>query len=163
MNLIDFFGEGDELTSLQMGFRALVVYFITLILLKISGIRTFGKKTGFDNIIIILLGAVLSRAIAGASPFIPTMCAGLILALSHRLLGWLSLHIQSFGRFVKGEESVLYRNGEIIRKNLKKNLLTDGDLMESVRLNANVNSLEHVETIYMERSGQISVVMKGSK
>ncbi|MDB5014216.1 MAG: hypothetical protein JWQ25_2418 [Daejeonella sp.] len=163
MNFIYFFGEGKELTALQMGCRALVVYFITLILLKVSGIRTFGKKTAFDNIIIIMLGAVLSRAIAGASPFFATMCAGFVMALSHRVLGWLSLYFQPLGKFVKGKESILYQNGEIIHKNLKRNLLTDGDLMESVRLSANINSLEQVETVYMERNGQISVVMKPSK
>lgn len=160
MDLTYFFGTGDDLSSLQMACRALVMYLITLVLLKISGRRTFGGKSNFDNIIAVMLGAILSRAVVGASPFIPTVCAGFILVISHRLLGWLSIYIKGFGRWIKGEETLLFKNGKFEPGSLKKCLLTDGDLMENVRLNANVNSLEKVKEIIMERSGRVSVVLK---
>ena len=160
MDLIYFFGTGDDLSSLQMSCRAFVLYLITFILLKISGLRTFGGKSTFDNIIAIMLGAVLSRAVVGASPFIPTVCAGLILVFSHRVLGWMSIYIKGLGKLVKGEETLLYKDGKFKTGNIKRCLLTNGDIMESVRLNANLNSLENVEEIIMERSGRISVVIK---
>jgi uncharacterized membrane protein YcaP (DUF421 family) len=160
MDLSDVFGTGDDLSSLQMGCRALVLYLIMVVLLRISGMRTFGGKSTFDNIIAIMLGAVLSRAVVGASPFVPTVSAGLILVLCHRLLGWMSIYIKGLGRYIKGEETVLYKDGQIKSQNLKRCLLTNGDLMESVRLTANLNSLEKVEQITMERSGRISVVLR---
>ena len=160
MDIEFLFGTGDDLSSLQMGCRALVLYLITVVLLKISGMRTFGGKSTFDNIIAIMLGAVLSRAVVGASPFVPTVLAGLILVLSHRILAWMSMYIKGFGKVIKGEETLLYKNGQIEKENLKRCLLTNGDLMESVRLTANLNSLERVEQITMERSGRISVVIK---
>lgn len=160
MDLTYFFGTGDDLSSPQMAFRALVMYLITLGLLKISGRRTFGGKSNFDNIIAIMLGAILSRAVVGASPFIATVCAGLVLVLLHRLLGWLSIYMAGLGRWIKGEETLLFKDGKFIPGSLKKCLLTDGDLMENVRLNANVNDLNKVKEITMERSGRVSVVLK---
>ena len=84
--LSTLFGHGKDLNSLQMICRAAVSFFLTLILIRIAGIRTFGKKTPFDNVITIMLGSIFSRVVVGASPFIPTTLACLAFVLIHRLL-----------------------------------------------------------------------------
>jgi len=157
------FGEGTELSIVQMGLRALTLYAIALILIRTSGIRTIGKKSSFDIVVSILLGAVLSRAIVGASPYWATVSAGVVIVLLHRLLAWLCLRYSKLGIIIKGEERLLYSNGEFLKDNMKKSFLTDGDLLESVRLQVNKNSLDTINEIYLERSGKISVVTKDSK
>jgi uncharacterized membrane protein YcaP (DUF421 family) len=62
-------GEGEKLTVLQMSVRAFVMFIITLVLIRFAGLRTFAKQSSFDNIIVIMLGAVLARGVVGASPF----------------------------------------------------------------------------------------------
>ena len=158
--ILKLFGEGTELNMLQMGLRALTLYIIALILIRASGIRTMGKKSSFDIVVSILLGAVLSRAIVGASPYWPTVLAGLVIVILHRILAWLCLRHPKFGIFLKGEERLLYSEGKFLKENMEKSLLTDGDLLESVRLQTNKNSLETVKEIYLERSGRISVIIK---
>jgi hypothetical protein len=74
--LIALFGEGKDLDSLQMAARATVVFFGALILIRISGRRSFGQRSPFDYVVAILLGATLSRVIVGAGPrFEPIVCA----------------------------------------------------------------------------------------
>ena len=155
---LKFFGEGPDLTLLQMGLRALTIFIIALILIRTSGIRTIGKQSSFDIVVSILLGAVLSRTIVGASPYWPTVFAGLIIVIAHRLLAWLCLRYSKLGMFLKGEERLLYCNGKFLKENMEKSFLTDGDLLESVRLQINKNSLESVKEIHLERSGKISVI-----
>ena len=75
------FGEGTELDSLQMAMRAVAVFFAALILIRISGRRSFGQRSPFDYVVAILLGATLSRVIVGASPAIPTFAASLVIVL----------------------------------------------------------------------------------
>jgi len=52
--LINIFGEGKELTLIQMCARGVVVFFIALILIRISGRRSFGMHMPLDNIISII-------------------------------------------------------------------------------------------------------------
>ncbi|MDO6430548.1 DUF421 domain-containing protein [Flavitalea sp. BT771] len=154
------FGEGKDLNALQMTSRAVVVFFITLALIRIAGIRTFGKRSAMDNVVIIMLGSILSRAVAGASPFMATVTGCLAFVLVHRGLAWLSLYSDLIGKFVKGEKACLYANGSFNEKNMRKARVSDKDIKEGLRLAINEESIDHVEAIYIERNGEISVIKK---
>jgi uncharacterized membrane protein YcaP (DUF421 family) len=158
--IIKIFGEGKDLSALQMSARALVVYVIALLFIRISGRRTFGKKSSFDTTLTIILGAVLSRAIAGASPFVPTIACSLLLVLLHRGVSWLVLFSPAFGNLIKGHKRPLYQDGKVHEENLKKCLMTRDDLISDVRLKANEESLDSIAAIYMEASGELSVIKK---
>lgn len=154
------FGEGKDLNVLQMCSRAFVVFFVALLLVRLSGRRTFGKRSAFDNTLAIILGAVLSRAVVGASPVIPTVCCGLLLVLLHRLLAWLSIKSKWIGRLLKGDAIPLYKNGELQHDNLSRSLVSPTDIMSDLRLKIQTNSLADVEEINMETNGEISVIKK---
>ena len=57
---------------------------------------------------------------------------------------------------------MLYKDGTIQKDNMLKADITNGDLEEGIRLAANVNSLQKVREVRMERSGQISVVLENN-
>jgi len=76
INMDSFFGSSEDLTMLQMGSRAFIMFIIALFLVRLGGIRILGRKSGVDFVIIIILGAVLARGIVGASPFLSTVFAG---------------------------------------------------------------------------------------
>ena len=154
------FGEGKDLNALQMGDRAFVMFFITLILIRVAGMRAFGQKSAFDMIIVIMLGAILSRAVTGASAFWPTVIAGAVLAIVHRLLGWLSMYNETIGQFVKGSKIILFKNNTLLKKNMMRCCVSHKDLQEEVRLILNETTMDNVEEIFMERSGKISIVKK---
>jgi uncharacterized membrane protein YcaP (DUF421 family) len=164
MNILHtIFGEGKDLNSLQMVCRAIVSFFLTLVLIRVAGIRTFGKKTPFDNVITIMLGSIFSRVVVGASAFIPTTLACLAFVLIHRLLAWLSLYNDTLGSWIKGEASSLYKDGRLIERNMRGARISEKDLQESVRQRINEDNLEHVKEIVQERNGDISVVKKSEK
>ncbi len=154
----DLFGQGFNLNIFQMTLRAIAIFFIALVLVRYTGMRMFGIKSAFDICVTIILGAVLARAIVGASPFIPTVIASIALVIVHKIIGTISVNNQTISHLVKGIPYSLYKNGQINDKNLKRCLLSYGDIMEEVRLKLNQNNLDNIEEIFMERSGKISVI-----
>lgn len=161
MDLIrEIFGEGKELTALQMCTRAIVMFIITIVLIRLAGAKTFGKNAVFDNVVVIMLGAVLSRGIVGANPFWSVVCAGLAIVLMTRLVSWITIHNKTISVLVKGQHLCLYENGIINRENLSKCLLSENDLMEAIRIKANTNSLDEVQEVFLECSGEMSVIKK---
>jgi uncharacterized membrane protein YcaP (DUF421 family) len=161
--LVSIFGEGRDLSVLQMSFRAVVVFLLALLMLRITGQRTFGQKTAVDQVVMIILGAVLSRGVTGSSPFLPVICASFVIVLFHRFLAWIVLFNHSLNDLVKGKEIKLFENGNYLRDHMKKCMVTEKDIEESVRIEINEDDLTNVRSISMERCGSISIVKKEDK
>jgi uncharacterized membrane protein YcaP (DUF421 family) len=157
---IEIFGQGKELNALQMSSRGVVMFVIALILIRISGRRSFGIRTALDNIITISLGAVMSRAIVGASAFVPVVVCCLVIVLLHRGFAWLITHHSGFGRFVVGDKISLFENGHFIEHQMEKALVCKEDVMQGVRKSALTEKLDGIEKVYIERNGEISAIKK---
>src|SRR5215218_5401197 len=156
------FGEGKELNELQMACRALVIFFVTLALIRIAGMRSFGMKSAFDNIIVIMLGAIMSRPVVGASAFFPTIVAGLVIAVVHRLLAWIGMYNKVINHAIRGSFFNLYKNGQFNKASLKRCNLTEDEIMDEVRSSLHENKLDNVQEINMERSGRLSILKSES-
>lgn len=156
----ELIGEGKVLNSFQMSIRAFIIFIIALILIRFSGRRTFGMHSPFDNVISVLLGAILSRAVIGASPFFSIINAAFVIVVLHRLFAWIALYNDRFGSLIKGNAKIIYKDGEIIRSNMKRFFITDKDLIEGIRLQGNVESLDEIKSAYIERNGKITVIKK---
>jgi uncharacterized membrane protein YcaP (DUF421 family) len=158
--LIKIFGEGKDLNVLQMSSRGIVIFFIALILIRVSGRRSFGVRTPLDNIITISLGAIMSRAVVGASAFVPVVACCFVIVLLHRLFGWLIAHSKSFGRFIEGNKMVLFENNSFNQEHMKNALVCQEDIMQGVRKSALTDDMSKIEKVYIERNGEISAIKK---
>lgn len=157
---IQIFGIGKDLTAWQMSARSIAIFFIALLLIRISGRRSFGVRAPLDNIIIILLGSVLSRAVVGASPFIPVVVACLATVVLHRCIGWLIANSRLVAWLIESDKIMLFEKGRYIPRNLKRVQLTEEDVMQGVRKSALTEDLNNIEHIYIERNGEISAIKK---
>ena len=138
--------------------RTLIVFLLAGILIRLAGRRSFGLHAPLDNIITIMLGAVLSRAIVGASPFLPVIASSALLVLFHRLFAHVQVHHPRFSKFTSGEKQLLYQDGKFIDRNMDKALVCKEDILEEVRKKAMTEDLNRIDKIYMERNGEINSV-----
>jgi uncharacterized membrane protein YcaP (DUF421 family) len=159
---MEIFGEGKDLNTLQMCSRGVVVFLIALILIRISGRRSFGIRTPLDNIIVILLGATLSRSIVGASAFVPVIITCFVIVLLHRFFGWLISRSKRFAKIMEGDKMLLFSDGKFIKENAKKALVCEEDIMQGIRKSALTDDLAKIDKVYIERSGEISAIKKES-
>ena len=161
--IVQMFGNRNGLNALQMVMRLVIVFFICLVLVRVSGRRSFGMTMPLDNVTTILLGAILSQAVIGSAPFIGTIAAATALAVLHRLCGWLSFYYPWANKILKGTELILYKNGKYFKENMLYGMVNEEDILSEIRLNGNLDSLEKVESIFLERDGKISVIKKKIK
>ncbi|OCX53996.1 hypothetical protein BEL04_06890 [Mucilaginibacter sp. PPCGB 2223] len=157
---IHLFGQGKDLNALQMSDRGIVIFFIALILIRLSGRRSFGLRTPLDNIISISLGAILSRAVVGASDFVPVVVCCFVIVLLHRLFGWLIANNKRFNRMVEGQKILLFDKGHFLEEEMKRALVCREDIMQGVRKSALTEDMEKIDKVYIERNGEISAIKK---
>lgn len=148
----------SDVNAFQMTLRTIIIYAFTLALVRLGSKRFLAEATAFDVIVGIMLGSVMSRAINGSAPFLPTLASGLVFVGVHWLLGVLSYHIDWFGPIVKGNPVMLIKDGDVLQEGMKKAGLSSHDLEQSLRLQARKSDPAQVRLAYMERNGKISVL-----
>ena len=158
--VLQLFGQGKDLTALQMSMRGITVFILALVLIRISGRRSFGLHTPLDNIITILLGAILSRAVVGASPFLPVTICCLVIVVLHRLLGALVSRNEKLGNIIEGKKFLLFKDGRFIDDNMKRAQVCKENIMQGIRESALTDDLNKIDRVYIERDGVISVIKK---
>lgn len=155
-----FIAQGEDISALHMTARAILVFFIALFLIRFGGLRIIGKKSGFDLVIVIMLGAVLSRGIVGASPFGATIVASAAMVFINKTVAWLCVKNKTLDYFFKGKPVILYTAGKIHWDNMYRVSLSKSDLLTSLRLETNSEDLEQVDVAQIEPNGRISFIFK---
>jgi uncharacterized membrane protein YcaP (DUF421 family) len=152
--------EGKYLTVTHMALRAVVVFVLSIAMLKVGDKRFMGKNTALDVFLGIVFGSTVSRAITGNAPFGPTLAAGFVLVLLHWLFSAIAFRSRGFGRLVKGSNRLLVVGGEIQWPAMKKSHITTHDLEEALRREGEEPDVSRVKEANLERNGDISLIMR---
>lgn len=156
-------GLGQEPKSLTFGeiaLRGIIVFIVTLVMVRMGDKRFLSKKTAFDAILGFILASMLARAVNGSAAFWPTLAGGFVLVGLHRLIAFFSRRWHKFGILVKGTSDLVIRDGVVIESAMRRNDLSVHDLQEDLRMNGQVTDAGEVKVAYAERNGHISVVPK---
>lgn len=156
----EWWGINENISPLEIAARSAVMFIVALLLMRMAGIRPFGKGEPFDNIITFLIGGILSRGVVGATPFFSTVFSMAVIILVHKIFAKLSIYSKWFGSAVKGEKILLFGDGKFERKNMNRVNITEHDILEDLRLTVQSKSLDVIKEVYMERSGEISFIKK---
>ena len=155
-------GQPKELTVMQLCIRAFIIFVLGLAMVRVGDRRSLSEKTGFDTLFLVLMGAVLARAINGSAAFLTTIGCAFFLMLVHRIFAFVAYRSHGFGKLIKGEEVELVSDGQVEWKNMKKHLVSKHDLEEDLRLTAETEDLDKIKVARLERSGDISFIKKES-
>jgi len=152
--------EPKDLTFIQISLRGIVVFLVTLTTMRLGHKRSLSRKTPFDAVLLVILAAVLSRAINGSAAFFATLGGGVVLVVLHRLFAHLAYYSHGFGILVKGRPDTIVHDGECDFRMMRRNHISMHDLEEDMRLGAHIDDLSRVILARVERSGDISFIKK---
>jgi uncharacterized membrane protein YcaP (DUF421 family) len=154
------FGHGTDLAPGQMAARAVAIFLVALVVIRISGRRSLAQHGPFDVCVTVLLGAVLSRAVVGASPFWGVVAAAAVFALLHRTIALASIRWNWVEDLVNGHVIVLMRNGCIDEHALHDALVTHEDLERAMREQIGGTDLKQVRRALLEKNGHITILKR---
>ena len=150
--------EATALTFTQISLRGLIVFGVTIVMIRCGDRRFMSQKTAFDVVLGFILASMLARAVNGTAAFFPTLGGGFVLVFLHRTLAAWSRRSHALGLFIKGRSDVLIKNGALDHEVARRNRLSEHDVFEDLRLNGNVAEIRDVSLAVFERNGYISVV-----
>ena len=157
-SLLGLAGEPKNLTFTQISLRGIIVMIAALVMIRLGTKRSLAEKTAFDAVLLIVLASVLARAINGSAPFFPTLGGCVVFVLIHRFVGSLACRWHSFGTLIKGRPDIIVENGDVRWRMLRRNHISNHDLEEDLRLDAQTEDLSEIRVARVERSGDISFI-----
>ncbi len=143
--------------------RAIILYIIVLIVMRLMGKREIGQLQPFELAISIMIADLASVPMTELGiPITNGIIPILGLLVMHMLISILNMKNINIRRIISGQPSLLIYRGKIDEKVLKKERITINELQERLRRN-NIFSLEDVEYAILETSGEVTVIQKPEK
>ena len=148
---------------LEIFIRGTLMYLAIFVLLRVVLKRESGTLGITDLLLVTLIADAASNGLADDYTTITSgvLLVATIVFWSHTL-NWLGHRFPFVQRFIKPDKLPLVKNGKILHDNMKKELVTEEELMSEVRTNG-INNIKEVKEAYMEPNGRISIICKSEK
>lgn len=117
-----------------------MIFRFGLAALRIGKSRTLSQATAFDALLALILGSVLARGIIGSVPLLTILSSSTLVGL-HWLLSLAAAKSHWFGELVKGRVKKLVSDGVINWDRMQESHISEHDLLEETRLNANLEDV----------------------
>lgn len=159
---VRLFGVMNHISLGQECARAVLIFLYGLLLLRLTGRRTFGHWSALDVILSIIVGSALARAMTGSAPLPGTMAAAAVLALLHWLMAHCVARYPRMGRWIEGVPVVLMQDGRVNDAIRRRHMISQSDLAEALRQEGidGTADVANVKAMTLEPSGRISVIKR---
>jgi uncharacterized membrane protein YcaP (DUF421 family) len=143
--------------------RSSIVYLVLILLVRMVPKRNAGHISPNDLLTLIVVGTVSTEAIIGGSTSIlDILFMAAIILLWSWIVDQLEYRVPVLRKLLRHEASVLIENGRLNRRNMRRELVTEEELMANLRKEG-VDSPARVRSAWLEADGEISFILaKGS-
>lgn len=138
--------------------RAVVIFFVILVVTRAVGRRELGSMEPFDLILLVVIGDLVQQGVTQSDYSMTgaVMVIGTI-ALLTVATSYLSFRFRRLRPFLEGEPLVLVEDGRPIERNLRRERITIAELQAAAR-EEQLASLDKVHLAVLETNGRISFI-----
>jgi uncharacterized membrane protein YcaP (DUF421 family) len=138
--------------------RAVAIYALVMVLMRVSGKRAVGQFTPFDLVLLILIGNAVQNGINGGDNSLTGafVMATTLIALNYAV-AFATSRSRRAERLVEGVPVVLARNGKVFERVLREQFVSDEDFHKALRQHA-LAEVSDVALALLETNGSISIV-----
>jgi uncharacterized membrane protein YcaP (DUF421 family) len=145
---------------LEVVLRVLLVYLFLLVMMRLFGRKEMGRWTPMEFLGMLLLARTVGPALTGGdSSLTVAAVAALTLLGVTFLFDYLVHRSPRLEGLIEGRPELLIEDGRVSEKTMKREMLTDQQLLAALR-RENVGSPEEVSRAYIESDGRITVIPK---
>ncbi len=143
--------------------RTIILYFFTLVIIRLTGKRQLGQLQPFELVITVMISQLATDPMQDIRiPLIHVIGPIVTLLLLQVLTMFLSLKNEFARKVISGKPSVIVEQGKIQIKEMKYQNININDLLEELRLKGFYN-IEDIEYAILETSGELSIIPTTSK
>jgi uncharacterized membrane protein YcaP (DUF421 family) len=139
--------------------KTIVVYFVLLALLRLSGRRTLGQLTSFDLVVFLIIGGTTQRALLGQDYSVTNALLVVITLIGTDVaLSLIERDSPLFAKFLNGSPMILVDHGRLLRDRVRRARLTEAEILTAGRRLHGLESLDQIKYAILEASGAISII-----
>ncbi|MCL3861037.1 DUF421 domain-containing protein [Actinotalea sp. K2] len=136
-------------------------YLWLVMLLRVTGPRNMAKMTPFDFVLTVTLGSAFGRVLtADDVTVVEALVAFTVLVSLQWAMAVARQRSRRFTRLVDTGPTLLYFDGRMIDRALRRHRFTESDIHSAVRENG-LGSLEEVAAVILQADGTFAVVEHG--
>jgi uncharacterized membrane protein YcaP (DUF421 family) len=145
---------------LEIFVRGTIMYLAIFLLLRFLPKRQTGGLSTPDILLIVLLADAAQNGMANeyrsVTEGIALVCT---IIFWNFAIDWLEFHVPALGKWLQPSPLLLIKDGQVLRKHLRQELITMDELMSHLR-EEGVSRPDEVAEAYVEPDGSISVKKK---
>lgn len=161
MNIFNFNLAGTfffTVSPLELMLRGTLMYWFLFLVLRFILRRDVGSLGISDFLFVVILGdAAQNSMIGSATSATDGMVLISTLVFWSYTLDFLSFRFPAIQRFTSAQRICLVRDGKLMRRNMRRELITDDELTAKIRLEG-VEDFVNVKRMYLEADGEISLI-----
>lgn len=143
--------------------RAIILYIVVLIVMRLMGKREIGQLQPFELAISIMIADLASVPMSELGiPLTNGIVPILALLVMYMFISILNMKSVNFRKIMSGKPAILIYRGRIDEKALRKESITINELQERLRVD-NIFNLGDVEYAILETNGELTVIQKPEK
>jgi uncharacterized membrane protein YcaP (DUF421 family) len=147
--------ETQEL--LMTALRAVAVYVLMLVVIRLMGKRAVGNFSAFDLLVALMLGEIVDEIIYGDVTFLQGVIPIIVIALLHEANAWLSYSGHGLDRLLEGTPSIVVKDGELERQGMRDERMNEHDVMAQLRVHG-IDDLREIKLAMVENDGHLSAI-----
>lgn len=146
-----------DVSLLEMVVRGTVTYLVLFFLFRVFRNRASGQKGLSDLLLIVLVADAVQSAMAGPySSITDGIALALTIAFWAWLLNWIPYRLPWTRRFLRSGQEVVVRNGRVLERGMRREMLTIDDLREELGRKG-VDRIDRIKLAVVEEDGTLTV------
>lgn len=139
--------------------RAVAIYVLVMLLVRLSGKRAVGQFTPFDLVLLILLGNAVQNGLNGGDNSLvgAGILATCLIALNYGV-AFVAARSPGARKLIEGEPVIQARDGKVFRHVLRRELVSNADFLEAMR-ETGCSDIERIRVATLETNGRISILL----